>query len=219
MMITEKRTKVLLAALLESEFMDQCNPVTRSREGIEHEYVSLVSSYGEPGYTCENGVLLGNWNSGSCILSATAQAYLENAGFKLEWDDEWVEIDNKLYLTSPTHYGRLPTAVVPPESCEYVTPAQDASDVIKRYEVENSLSALDSLPYWITEGNLIEAGYTLWNKNEKYESGFHDGQTDEPQKIAERLLGLADVDFVVFQITESGQFDMSFNAWVRSANS
>lgn len=58
------------------------------------------------------------------------------------------------------------------------------------------------------------AGFTLCNES-VYESGWHPGQTDNPEKIlAAAELQWPGHDFI-FEIAGAGQFDISFNLWRR----
>ena len=72
----------------------------------EHN-AEFASKYGEPGYQDpEKGILLANWNN----VPSNMQKWLENAGYSLEWSDEWtVDYNNdKAYRTSPDSYSWEP---------------------------------------------------------------------------------------------------------------
>ena len=88
MNISEKRTETILEIL-------------RMRSMT----LESVSAYGEAGYTDpEQAVLFADWNP---IVSRQIQDYLEQAGFALEWSDEWAlsyEHD-KAWRTSPDSYS------------------------------------------------------------------------------------------------------------------
>lgn len=58
----------------------------------------LVGEYGEPRYTDpENGILFADWNN----VPKWQQDLMEEAGYELEWSDEWVSHNNKAYRCSP----------------------------------------------------------------------------------------------------------------------
>ena len=67
------------------------------------------------------------------------------------------------------------------------------------------------LPSRITESDLQEAGFKLFRGD--LESGWHHGQTDDPQAIAK--LAFDDGAYrVVFRKVENSQFYIRFECWV-----
>lgn len=195
MKITARRTETILRVLQE-------------KHDAEH-----ASEYGEPRYTNpENGILFANWND----VSKRACAYLEEAGYALEWSDEWTvvyEHGDKAYRTSPDSYGWMPTAVLPPESCEYLTPDDGADAAIEAF-AHHSLP-VHAVPYWVSDADLETAGFVL--HADKLESGFHQGQNDDPQAIAKALLDSGKASRVVGRVDGKGQFDVRFSIWIEPA--
>jgi hypothetical protein len=193
MHITDKRTKTILFHLLEKHSLEQC------------------LTYGERGYTQpEKCILFANWNP----ISRRILDYLEEAGFKLEWSDEWyIDYENdKAWRTSPDSYGWVCQIVLPAESCEYLTPDDGAEAVIDALAMTDKAHPTQAVPDWVTEADIEALGYTPING--VYEHGFHPGQTDDPREIAEKAFA-AGAEAVVFRIKHVGQFDVHFQGFQR----
>jgi serine protease inhibitor len=66
-------------------------------------------------------------------------------------------------------------------------------------------------------------GFTCWqapdyNNNDscaRYESGWHPGQTDTPEKVRDLILADSKDWEIVFVLTDKGQFDCGWTAYVR----
>lgn len=194
--ITEKRTAVILQALQDKHSAEWCG------------------KYGEPGYTDpEKGVILCNWNN----VNNISQDYLEQAGFELEWQDEWV-IDynnDKAYRTEPDCYSWVRQYLIT-DGGDCLFPDDGAGEFIGECELTDYNQPIRALPAWITDDDLTEAGYTKAN-DESYEVGFHPGQNADPAKIAKALFE-SGAESVVFQIDHAQQFDVSFSAWIKKDN-
>lgn len=170
-------------------------------------YIEHASEYGEPGYHGpRTGIILTNWND----VPKRIMDGLESQGFELEWNDEWyVDYANgaKAYRTSPDCYG-WESRLMFIEGCgDYLTP----DDGIEAWIEECTNDARHALPSWWSAAEIEALG---WKKtSETYESGFHPGQNDDPQKIAKALCD-AGKGFL-FQIADIGQFDIRFHVWVK----
>lgn len=164
-----------------------------------------IAEYGEPGYTQpERGIVFANWNN----ISKRLQDYLEEAGFELEWEDEWyLDYDNgKAWRTSPDSYGWQCQVAF----CDgfVLTPDDDITDWIEAFQDDPNRA----LPSRIEPTELEELG---WERvDDRFENGFHSGQTDSPAEIYGRLIAEPDVQHVLFRLTDVGQFDVRFEAWV-----
>jgi len=171
------------------------------------EQADWCESYGEPGYSDpKNGIIFANWNN----VPEHIQRGLERRGFELEWSDEWI-IDydaNKAYRSSPDSYGWTPSYFIK-DSGKIVGKAdydlQDLADYLM-----NDPSRADTF-----DADFSDLGFE--KGSDDFESGFHPGQTDKPEKIFADLH--AKGYDVVFQIDRVGQFDMRFNVWTRSHES
>lgn len=174
----------------------------------EHnEQVEYASAYGEPGYACEKGVVLANWNN---VPGGLANA-LEREGYECEWYDEWV-IDysyDKAWRTSPDSYSWT-CAVQYDDDGELMTPDDDVSRWIEWAQCECPDETPRALPAFIARGDIEAAGWKLYRDD--YESGFHPGQTDNPKEITKELMQFHDK--VLFQHTENSQFYSKFAVYV-----
>src|SRR5690606_23962444 len=83
-----KRTEIILSALQSDKFGN----------------FKFADEYGEPGYTADKGIIFGDWNE----VPQRIHDYLEEAGYELEWSDEWyVHYDSspvKAWRTQPDSY-------------------------------------------------------------------------------------------------------------------
>lgn len=168
------------------------------------------SRYGEPGYNDPaRGVLICNWND----VPKWIAEYVEEAGFECEWCDEWWIDSNrdKAYRTEASSYHWRPTAVLPPDGCDYLTPDDGAAAAIEAFASECA-ATISAVPYWVTDEDLAEAGFVLHEA--RLESGYHRGQTADPVKIAKSLLADGGPALrVVGRIDEASQFYVKFSVW------
>lgn len=164
--------------------------------------------YGEPGYQDpEKGILLANWNN----VPKNMQTWLEGAGYSLEWSDEWV-IDyehNKAYRCSADSYSWECQFIVGDGG--FIFPDDGAAEFIEYLSHDRPNARWGALPSWITEADLEEEGYELFQGG--LETGYHPGQTDDPQELAKRAFD-AGAERVVFRKTENSQFYTRFECWV-----
>lgn len=196
MNITPRRTQVILEALEEKHCLECC------------------STYGEPGYTDpEKSVLLCNWNNVKPALGD----YLEEAGYTLEWSDEWTisHEHDKAYRTQPDSYGWRPQTTITTDG-ELLTPDDDISDWLWECALTDYSHPPKALPSWIGSREILDEGYEKVART--HESGFYPGQNDDPRQIAEELFSQHGVESVVFQVTGSGQFDIAFAVYVKRWN-
>lgn len=195
MNITPKRTGIILDALMDHP-----------------HYAELCPEYGERGYSApEGGILFCNWNN----VSKRVCAYLEEAGYELEWSDEWyVDYDNgKAWRTSPDSYSWV--CAIRYTEHGVLTPDDPIEDWITDTEMTDHGHTPSALPDWITEEDLIEQGYE--RHNGRFESGFYPGQNDDPKEVAKLMFSELDAEAVVFRIEGCGQFDLHWQAWFRRA--
>lgn len=189
MHITPARTDVILNTLMEQHHAEVC------------------SDYGEPGYhSPAQGVVLANWND----ISKRIGDYLEEAGFELEWSDEWVIDHNndKAYRTSPDGYN-WQSSVAYTDGGDLLTPDDDISEWVEEFQ-----DTRRALPARIEPAELEELGFVRFGPEEPYESGFHPGQNDDPEAIIKQA-HKAGAEHVVFRIPEVSQFYLRFECWVQ----
>jgi hypothetical protein len=190
MHITDKRTAIIIKHLQDNNYMESC------------------TAYGERGYNDpEAGILFADWNP----ISREVQDYLEDAGYSLEWSDEWyIDYDNdKAWRTSPNSYDWV-CAV---RYCDgYVlTPDDDISAWIDECAIYGEHYIMSAVPDWITPEDIITQGYELFADH--LENGFHAGQTDNPQEFTKKAIA-AGAESVIFRIAEHSQFYVVFECYV-----
>jgi hypothetical protein len=174
----------------------------------ENFYAEWCGKYGEPGYNDpEKGVVFANWND----VPKAIQEALEEAGYELEWSDEWtIDYNNdKAYRTSPSSYHWEPQWVM--GDGEYIFPDDGADAFIEECSMTDQGQPQRCLPSSITPQDLKEEGYALFKAD--LENGWHPGQTDDPQELAKQAFDQG-AERVVFRKTENSQFYIRFEAWV-----
>ncbi len=168
------------------------------------EYIESANGYAEPGYADpEKCVLFGNWNH----FSHKAYDLCEQAGYALEWSDEWSTCGDcgKAVRTSPDSYGWQASYVLLNE-CEIVcVNCIDWSDYLSSIEDDAHKAVRSSC-------DPSQFGYRLASSAGEFENGFHPGQNDKPADILKRLHA-AGHNRIVFRISGVGQFDVEFEAW------
>ena len=190
MLVTQKRTNIILQALQEKHDVEYCG------------------HYGEPGYQDPAaGIVFANWNN----ISKRVYSYLELAGFECEWSDAWtIDYNNdKAYRTSPDCYQWV-SQIAYTDDGEILTPDDSIADWIGEMSMTDQAQRPRALPDWITAADIEAEGYQAINGD--YESGFHPGQTDKPDVIAKSAFDRGAVS-VVFRIKETSQFYIVFQGY------
>lgn len=166
-----------------------------------------ASSYGEPGYSDPSAgiIVFANWNN----LPDGLFKWLEKCGVECEWSDEWTQVNDKAYRTSPDSYHWECQLMLTADG-EYLTPEDPASEWILECAVDSIHQPLNVLPSRITNSDLEEAGYVLLES--ECETGFHPGQNDNPKEILSAALK-AGSESVVFRKVENSQFYSRWEAW------
>lgn len=182
---------------------------------IEKYDILVADSYGEPRYSDPEGlVLLANWND----VPQEVIDQLEEHGHELEWSDEWAVCHrNKAWRTIPTHYGWQSSIVVTDDG-ELLTRDDSVEDWIEYAKIWDEGQEPRCVPGWITESDLIDQGFQKHPDpdSDDFESGWHPGQTDDPKSIASAILKNSESYCeIVFRLSESSQFYVKFQAWVR----
>jgi hypothetical protein len=186
--------------------------------------VSLYGGYAEPGYTCDAGVAVSNWNdpsvaqydedgryTGRIVLSkirSNLSEKLEELGFEIEWDDEWASCDEcgLLVRTSADsycwtrHYVDIEGSII----CRDCLEADE--DEMKAY-----LESMEGNYRACTTFDVDFSKYGYQKVELDFENGFHEGMDDSPQRVSEALDGIPHL----FELTEQSQFYSRFAVWVR----
>ena len=187
------------------------------------EDISLYEDYSEPGYSSpKSGIALGVWNDISDYDSNTGVytildssptrvgKLLERLGYELEWTDEWTSCGScgKLVRTQPSSYHWV-------QSFSIID-----GDVVC-LECLNPEEHLESLEGDSKNANTIETinpsdhGYTKYNGI--FESGWYEGQNDDPRAIAKAMKNKLGVERFLFNIEGVGQFDLHFSVYVHNS--
>ena len=187
------------------------------------EDIALYPGYAEPGYDDPPSgcIALGNWNSVSkwdeekrqfVTVDATLPKLakkLEAMGIALEWSDEWASCDScgKIFRTSPNSYGWQMSGVIDDGFCA-------CKDCIDPEDHLRGLENKDRKCNTIKSVNPEEHGYVCIQ--DEFENGLYGGQCADPAAIAKILRGIGITRFL-FNLDDTGQFDISFSVWLHNS--
>lgn len=185
-----------------------------------------ANEYGEPGYgnwgTPVTMVVLGSWwiRDDAGELTSVDRRYpricnrLEELGIELVWHDEWVvdSENSKAYRANADSHGWTPSYVVTDDG-QMLTPDDDIdtwlewatntpSRCLTRSFIDGDMPAL-----------LRERGWVL--HADRFETGFHPGQTDRPQTMFDEVRKTHPTDDVLFTLDGVGQFDAQWSVWCK----
>lgn len=179
-------------------------PRERRVRGIENLGFAAKYATGEGMDDPKRGILFGNWNE----FSRRAVDLLERAGYAIEWEDEWTTCADcgAALRTSPDSYGWQP---------QYIE-TDDGYVCFDCADFEEYLESIEDNPRkcCFRDVNPEEYGYTRISEPGEFESGWHPGQNDDPAEILERLHATGH-QRIVFRVSGTGQFDISFETWER----
>lgn len=132
----------------------------------------------------------------------------EQKGIDFRFNDEIIiDEHGRAHERQPSMYGDSLSWAY--SSCgEFLWTRDEVSDYLEDYaeSLENCPTVADK---WNTDFSSL--GYE--KHSGQFESGFHPGQTDNPETIQAELLKT--YDSVIWSIDSSGQFDCGFSAWVK----
>jgi hypothetical protein len=175
----------------------------------------------------EKFVVIGNWND----LPDTWQPLFERLGSEVWFEDEYAICTdcNGLLYTQPGFYGDEMRFITTEDSiicqdciekhCDSAENLEDAfADFIYNYHSGVSVQAR-AIPSWMTE-RFVGFGWNCWSEGDdsycqKYETGFHPGQNDSPEKIAKDIWKFDPGLGIVFAIRSIGQFDVHWQVLVK----
>jgi hypothetical protein len=182
-------------------------------------FVYTYPGIAEKGYD-DIPMICANWNKKklSKILN-WGEKYFEGE-VEFGWDDEWIACGEcyKAVRTIPTHYGWTPSYMWAGE-CDIIchNHYEDyAEDIIEYYKNEtNKAVNLDFYPI------LKKNGFVCYSPDEycqKFETGWHRGQDDDPDKVAKDIEeNLPGYDYI-FKIDSVGQFDVHWSVFLRKGD-
>ena len=184
-----------------------CSSLPRNQRLERINWIRWAPDYAvsEHNPTPAKGVLLGNWND----WSGRALILLEQAGYALEWEDEWCTCDGcgRVVRVQPDSCGWQPAHITTEDGEIY---CQECTDV------EEYLESLEDDPRkccfaWIDPE---EYGYERVSESGEYEAGLREGQNDRPEVVL-KALHAQGVRGVLFRVSDTGQFDVNFETWRR----
>jgi len=180
----------------------------------------MYHEYCEPGYDSANGVIiLGNWNTitkydrvmGSQTISNLPKRLceiFEKMGVDIEWSDEWSNCSEcgKLFRTSGDSYHWQPSFVMGDgeilcHECVESDPEKHLEDLEGDPNRCNTIADIDPTDH----------GYVC--VQEKLESGWHEGMTADPKKIAAELEKKGITRFL-FNLDENSQFYSTWSVFI-----
>lgn len=159
----------------------------------------------EPGYD-DKPVILANWNN----IPAEVYDGLESQGYDCEWEDEWLICDScfKAFRCSPDSYGWEMFGIIK-DGEAICGNCLNMSDYLE--SIQNNPKQALTCTLQDKRGPIEQYGYELVKTD--LESGFYDGQTDNPKQILKSMLLKYPTDKFVFVIDSQGQFDISFSLY------
>jgi len=193
----------------------------RIRNQIEE--IQIHTEYGEPGYSSETGVIAtGNWNEVDeydpqlqmrvpiSNLPKRIGEIFERMGIECEWSDEWSSCEDcgALVRTSGDSYCWQPSYAIIDE-CTFLCHKcilEDPVDYLEELVGDcNRCMTLEDL-------DLTQHGWKQYNAD-SYESGWHPGQNDSPQKIAKELKKMG-IHRFIFKLDENSQFYSKWSVFI-----
>jgi hypothetical protein len=176
--------------------------------------------YADPREDSGKGILTANWNQfprqGNTEFNWSAkgrrfQRILESMGYQLEWSDQTDRCShcNGCIHTDAQYYGDKSHYAVLGE-CDVVCEECIRKDFAEEYL--EGLEGNDRSAVNIRGINPAKYGYTEVQCG--FENGFHPGQNDDPRQI-KRELEARGYKGILFEISDSGPFDVHFCAWCR----
>ncbi len=183
---------------------DRRQAVMDALQANDNAECNWYEGYTEPGYTDpERGVISANWNN----AEREGKLLDRLGGYELEWCDEWTSCGQcgKAVRTQPDSYSWLPSFKMCDGGIDCKTCLlEDLESYVDGYLLNRSDTA-DTFG-----ADLGSLGFT--RLDEKFETGWHPGQDDDPADVLKKYEASHNV---VFQIDGQGQFDTSWSAWLR----
>lgn len=157
-------------------------------------------------------VLAADWNRMPDEKVDQIERILDKVDSELGWIDEWNYCYDcyKGLRTSPTCWSWTPNYIHDIEG--YLICKECFKDNPEAYLEMYEDNPYVALPNW-ADLTLLELGYRKYF-DEDCETGFHPGQNDSPEKVAEELREKGIYNFV-FVIEATGQFDTDWNVYVK----
>lgn len=123
--------------------------------------IDQCSSYGEPGYQADKGILFADWN----YVPKSFQDLLEKQGYSLEWCDEWyVDHDyDEAWRTVPGSWHWVPSILIDPDAGRYITPRDSLEDREELFKITDHAQPIEEAAHTLlTIEELEELGYVKY---------------------------------------------------------
>lgn len=223
-MLKDKTTSELASRLVEI--------ATGEPYGDGYVVTDIIHGYASPRYGSPDAVVvLGDWNTKRYprgddapltkdeTMPARLARVLERVGAECEWLDEWTSCAEcyRAIRTESDSYWWLPEYAWIGD--DIVCSACLAEDIGGNVDAGDYVNNPRNAITWCTDAELESAGWTQWAPGDPhdYQNGWHPGQDDDPTKVLESIQRETSAD-VVFRIHDAGQFDMTFRAYTRDAD-
>lgn len=192
--------------------MDVLKALSRiiDRENLD---ISWAPDYAEPGYShAPEGIAFADWNP---RRYERIGKLLEKCGMQTEWSDEWTTCANcgKAIRIHADCYHWTPYYWFDEKNGEEICGGCLRDDKRRQSDYVESLIGNPRLAVVFDWLDLED--YFFECVREQCESGWHPGQTDNPEKI---INDYPDKD-VIFRLDDQSQFYIRFSVWTRPKSS
>lgn len=168
----------------------------------------------------EKPVVISNWNEVEKTLPNMA-SWLDDIGVWIGYEDEWISCDTcgQAIFTTPMYHGDNPKYIIGDgyalcRDCWLDEPELDPW-------INCGLTDIKAVYPWQLK-LFTDAGFICYEDKEAckiFETGFHHGMNDTPEKaleLLERKFPRDSVDYI-FVITDTGQFHVHWSIFIRPA--
>jgi len=193
-------------------------------------YINTYPGVVEPGYD-DKFMVAANWNKMERIRDFIERYF--GGDVSIEWSDEWTGCTDcgKAFRTSPDCHAWLPYYVTGNDGIMCGDCAKEnIEDVLAEFIDSQNRAIMDWMMPEAEKAGFICALNDPWfgeMKCKRFQTGWHPGQNDTPQKALEELYLLCDEDVkkgrqffedkyeYLFAITGKGQFDIDWTVLIR----
>jgi len=198
-------------------------------------YPELYTGCAEPGYN-DQYVLAADWNDlpndwqnkeNNTRQGNRIEQWLDKRlNISLEWEDEWTRCENCYKAIRSTHdsYHWKPSWlwISDYEIVCHECYKDHVEEIINYYLVTYHYNSVKKAVTSDFIHYLESEGFTCWQEFQHseescahYETGFHEGQNDKPEKVLESVFADSKEWEVIFVTTENSQFYTCWTAYVR----
>lgn len=184
--------------------------------GIRH--IDFYGGISEMGYQ-DLPMFCSNWNPDKASRFYNWAERFFDGKVEFDWYDEWTRCTEcgRAVRISPDSYGWVPSYLQ--DDCDlwcHECVKEWPEDWVEDSYMNNSNRALLD---WFPNQVLENMGFHCFGDDDycnRYETGWHPGQTDDPTGVVKHLKEVIPHPFdYVFQISDKGQFDLKWHVWIR----